>query len=86
MMQEDHVEEMEGVERTNPETSPPLMTADELRVLELYDRLEELQLEIALLKAQGVLLQGMSRLDLRLQFLTKSRRANRSVRSRHQTS
>ena len=60
-MQDGHIEEMEGVERTGPETSPPLMTADELRVLELYDRLEELQLEIALLKTQGLLLQGMSR-------------------------
>jgi hypothetical protein len=58
-MQEDQVEEMEGVERTNPESSPPLMTADEKRALELYDRLEELQLEIALLKTQGVLSQGI---------------------------
>ncbi|PVH87330.1 hypothetical protein DL98DRAFT_545063 [Cadophora sp. DSE1049] len=31
------------------------MTKDEKRILEVYDRLEELQLEIALLKAQGVL-------------------------------
>ncbi|KAG4415898.1 hypothetical protein IFR04_010973 [Cadophora malorum] len=37
--------------------SPPLMTEDEKRVLEVYDRLEQLQLEIALLKAQGVLSQ-----------------------------
>ena len=43
--------EMEGVE-TN------LMNEDEKRVLELYDRLESLQLEIALLRAQGVLSQG----------------------------
>jgi hypothetical protein len=57
-MQEHQVEEMEGVERTNSEASPPFMTADETRVLELYDRLEELQLEIALLKTQGVLSQG----------------------------
>ncbi|KAK0104623.1 hypothetical protein ONS95_004909 [Cadophora gregata] len=35
--------------------APPLMTEDEKRILEVYDRLEELQLEIALLKAQGVL-------------------------------
>ena len=40
--------------------SPPLMTEDEKRVLEVYDRLEQLQLEIALLKAQGVLSQGES--------------------------
>jgi hypothetical protein len=58
-MQDNHPEEMEGVESNHPETgSSPLMTADEKRVLELYDRLEELQLEIALLKAQGVVSQG----------------------------
>lgn len=58
-MQGNQAEEMEGVESTNPKAgSPPLMTTDEKRVLELYDRLEELQLEIALLKAQGVLSQG----------------------------
>ncbi|KAH7403476.1 centromere protein H (CENP-H)-domain-containing protein [Cadophora sp. MPI-SDFR-AT-0126] len=34
---------------------PPLMTEDEKRILEVYDRLEQLQLEIALLKAQGIL-------------------------------
>ena len=61
MMQGNQVEEMEGVESSNPKSSsPPLMTEDEKRVLELYDRLEELQLEIALLKAQGVLSQGMT--------------------------
>jgi hypothetical protein len=59
MMQGNQVDEMEGVESPNPKSrSPPLMTEDEKRVLELYDRLEELQLEIALLKAQGVLSQG----------------------------
>lgn len=47
-------DEMEGVEIE----STPLLTAEEKRVLEVYDRLEELQLEIALLKAQGVLSQG----------------------------
>jgi len=43
---------MEGVEATNV---TPLMTKDEERILEVYDRLEELQLEIAVLRAQGVL-------------------------------
>lgn len=47
-------DEMEGVEVE----STPLLTAEEKRVLDVYDRLEELQLEIALLKAQGVLSQG----------------------------
>jgi len=53
------VEEMEGVEIAGAEKqSPPLLTEDEKRILEVYDRLEELQLEIALLKAQGVLSLG----------------------------
>ena len=53
---------MEGVETTTESAtaSPPLLSEEELRVLEVYDRLEELQLEIALLKAQGVLSQGKS--------------------------
>lgn len=45
---------MTGTERE----SRPLLTGEEMRILEVYDRLEELQLEIALLKAQGVLSQG----------------------------
>jgi hypothetical protein len=49
-------EEMEGVEMT---TKQPLFTEQEQRILDVYDRLEELQLEIALLKARGVLSQGM---------------------------
>jgi hypothetical protein len=53
------VEEMEGVELTSMEKqSPPLLTEDEKRILDVYDRLEELQLDIAHLKAQGVLSQG----------------------------
>ena len=53
------VEEMDGVEMTGAEErSPPLLTEDEQRILDVYDRLEELQQEIALLKAQGVLSQG----------------------------
>ncbi|PMD64073.1 uncharacterized protein K444DRAFT_583800 [Hyaloscypha bicolor E] len=52
------VEEMEGVELTGMEKqSPPLLTEDEKRILDVYDRLEELRLDIALLKAQGVLSQ-----------------------------
>jgi hypothetical protein len=78
-MQGDQVDEMEGVEKTNPEPNLPLMTADEKRVLELYDRLEELQLEIALLKAQGVLSQGMLKLSIQLRFLTTSRRTGRRI-------
>jgi len=53
-------DEMEGVEATGgPQLAPPLMTEQEKRILEVYDRLEELQLEIALLKAQGILSQGI---------------------------
>lgn len=59
-MQDSFAEDMEGVEATGTDVdSPPLMTEQEKRTLEMYDRLEELQLEIALLKARGVLSQGM---------------------------
>jgi len=59
-MQENEVEGMDGVQSTNPETSsPPLLTEEERRILDLYGRSEELQLEIALLKEQGVPSQGM---------------------------
>ena len=54
VMQDNKGEMMEGVEVTDR----PLLTEDEQRVLDVYDRLEELQFEIALLKAQGVLSQG----------------------------
>ena len=57
-MQESLAEDMEGLEVSNLET--PLMTGQERRILDAYDRLEELQLEIALLKARGVISQGMS--------------------------
>jgi len=56
-MQESLAEDMEGLEVSNLET--PLMTDQERRILDAYDRLEELQLEIALLKARGVISQGM---------------------------
>jgi hypothetical protein len=59
-MQGTAAEEMEGVETTSMEIdTAPLMTEQERRVLEVYDRVEELQLEIALLKARGVLSQGI---------------------------
>lgn len=56
-MENHGTEEMEGVEA---DSKTLLLTPDEKRVLEIYDRLEELQLEIALLKAQGILSQGES--------------------------
>jgi hypothetical protein len=60
IMQDSLVEEMEGVEATGMDIdSPPLMTEQERRILEVYDRQEELQLEIALLKARGILSQGI---------------------------
>jgi hypothetical protein len=63
-MQGKQTEEMEGVESTHLDTgSAPLMREDEKHVLELYDRLEELQLEIALLKEQGVFSKGSSILE-----------------------
>lgn len=59
-MSRSQFEEMEGVEMTGTEKqSRPLLTDEEKRILQVYDRLEELQLEIALLKAQGVLSQGI---------------------------
>jgi hypothetical protein len=58
-MQDSVAEEMEGVEVTGKEAdNPPLMTEQERRILQVYDRLEELQLEISLLRARGVLSQG----------------------------
>lgn len=74
-MQGRQIEEMEGVEVTDAEKqSPPVLTDQEKRILDVYDRLEELQLEIALLKAQGVLSQGES-------FLFMKEKTNKSLRS-----
>ena len=56
-MAENRPLEMEDVEMSDAQV-PPLMAEDEKRILDVYDRLEELQLEIALLKAQGVLSKG----------------------------
>jgi len=56
-MEGSQIEEMQGVEMTE---RSPLLTKDEERILEVYDRLEELQLEIALLKAHGILSRGES--------------------------
>ncbi|KAH7330174.1 centromere protein H (CENP-H)-domain-containing protein [Rhexocercosporidium sp. MPI-PUGE-AT-0058] len=58
-MAENRSQEMDDVEMSDAQV-PPLMTEDERRILDVYDRLEELQLEIALLKAQGVLSRGES--------------------------
>lgn len=57
MMENSSADVMEGIESTTTSIENPLMTARETTVLELYDRLEELQLEIALLRAQGVISQ-----------------------------
>ncbi|TVY55766.1 hypothetical protein LCER1_G004826 [Lachnellula cervina] len=57
MARDELAEEMEGVETTTSEPNQPLFTEQERRILDVYDRLEELQLEIALLKARGVLSQ-----------------------------
>lgn len=58
MAQVNQVDEMEGIENDATVEAIPLFTEQEQRVLDLYDRLEELQLEIALLKSQGTLSQG----------------------------
>jgi hypothetical protein len=57
IMDDSQPDRMDGIEVSMTENTP-LFTEQESRILELYDRLEELQLEIALLKAQGVLSQG----------------------------
>jgi hypothetical protein len=60
MAQEDNQSEaMEGVEQTEAGVENPLFTPEEQRILNLYERMEELQLEIALLKSQGTLSQGI---------------------------
>ncbi|APA06296.1 hypothetical protein SS1G_01193 [Sclerotinia sclerotiorum 1980 UF-70] len=52
------VESMEGVEMTGPANDLPPLSEQEKRILEVYDKLEDLQVEIALLKAQGVISSG----------------------------
>lgn len=75
MAQVNQVEEMEGVEKDTTVEAIPLFTEQEQRVLDLYDRLEELQLEIALLKSQGTLSQGNneSYIHIPLSYHHKSR-------------
>ncbi len=57
-MADDQVEMMHGLEITDELEIRPLMTEDEKRVLAVYRRFEELQFEIAVLKAKGILSQG----------------------------
>lgn len=56
-------EEMDGVERV-------VLSEDEKRVLDIYDQLEALQLEIALLKSQGIL--SHSKLHVAIHFVDTS--------------
>ncbi|TEY40831.1 hypothetical protein BOTCAL_0418g00050 [Botryotinia calthae] len=55
MSHEENDESMDGVEMTGVATDIPPLSEQEKRILEVYDKLEELQVEIALLKAQGVI-------------------------------
>ncbi|ESZ93619.1 hypothetical protein SBOR_5997 [Sclerotinia borealis F-4128] len=55
MSRQTNVESMEGVEMTGPANDTPFLSEQEKRILEVYDKLEELQVEIALLQAQGVI-------------------------------
>jgi hypothetical protein len=57
-MADDQVEMMDGLGITDGLEIRPLMTKDEKRVLAVYRRYEELQFEIAVLKAKGILSQG----------------------------
>lgn len=58
MSRQEMVESMEGVEMTGPANDLPPLSEQEKRILEVYDKLEDLQVEIALLKAQGVISSG----------------------------
>ncbi len=57
-MADDQVEMMEGLEITDELEIRRLMTEDEKGILAVYRRFEELQFEIAVLKAKGVLSHG----------------------------
>lgn len=43
---------------TGPANDTPPLSDQEKRILEVYDKLEELQFEIALLKAHGIISEG----------------------------
>ena len=51
------IDSMEGIEGPSGGEDASL-TADEVRILEIYQRMEELHFEITLLKQQGTLSQG----------------------------
>jgi len=55
MSHQENDESMDGVEMTGIASDIPPLSEQEKRILEVYDKLEELQVEIALLKAQGVI-------------------------------
>ncbi|KAF7912915.1 uncharacterized protein EAF01_001936 [Botrytis porri] len=55
MSHQEAAEGMDGVEMTGTANDIPPLSEQEKRILEVYDKLEELQVEIALLKAQGVI-------------------------------
>jgi hypothetical protein len=59
MADDSRMDAMEGIEESQAELDQPLFTEQEQRVLDLYARMEELQLNIALLKSQGTLSQGI---------------------------
>lgn len=58
MSRREILESMEGVEMTGPAKDTPPLSDQEKRILEVYDKLEELQFEIALLKAHGIISEG----------------------------
>lgn len=81
MTREENVENMEGVEMTGEANDTPPLSEQEKRILEVYDKLEELQVEIALLKAQGVISSGGTSFHtdlLRARVLTIFRAIRRS--------
>ncbi|KAJ8058313.1 hypothetical protein OCU04_012504 [Sclerotinia nivalis] len=88
MSRQEIVESMEGVEMTGSANDTPPLSEQEKRILEVYDKLEELQVEIALLKAQGVISSGDQPEDVTDEDIRKAEKdlleskANYSLRSK----
>ncbi|TGO09672.1 hypothetical protein BTUL_0157g00090 [Botrytis tulipae] len=88
MSHQENAESMDGVEMTGPANDIPPLSEQEKRILEVYDKLEELQVEIALLKAQGVISSEEQEEDVTDEVIQKAEKdlleskANYSLRSK----
>lgn len=75
---------MEGIEGVDKQAIGAVMNEDEKRVLAVYDRLEQLQFEIELLKSRGILSQGDCSCLLILDWADDYRsKCKRGVAERH---